>query len=270
MRERLEPALKGVCLLLGVLLLGQLGWLVPRLGLLRGVKIPALPGLASAAEAPGGGKGTNAISASTTNIQSKSSTNAVASSSSNAVLSARKSLSSLSTNALASNPSNAALSSLKSPSSLSTNALASGPSNAVLSSLKSLSSLSPTNASAATNATAAGGPAAPRPGSGRSSRSPIKLTDLPPALLARVDRVVDSELLGPVAHPMPTSLLGIAGNVAFLRGANGQSSVVKEGDNLGNIKLLRIGINRVLVEEEGQKKELMIFDGYGSETLLPK
>jgi hypothetical protein len=58
--------------------------------------------------------------------------------------------------------------------------------------------------------------------------------------------------------------------VAFLRTANGQTGLVKEGDSLGDLKLLRIGINRVLVEQDGQKKELMIFSGYGGESLLPK
>jgi hypothetical protein len=46
--------------------------------------------------------------------------------------------------------------------------------------------------------------------------------------------------------------------------------MVKEGDALGEIKLLRIGINRVLVEQDGQQKELMIFSGLGGESLLPK
>jgi len=93
---------------------------------------------------------------------------------------------------------------------------------------------------------------------------------LPLPIQARVDRVVDSELFGPVFHPMPMGLLGIAGNLAFLRAPNGQTSAVKEGDELGGIKLLRIGINRVLVEEDGQKKELMIFEGLGGQSLLPK
>jgi hypothetical protein len=65
-------------------------------------------------------------------------------------------------------------------------------------------------------------------------------------------------------------LLGIAGNRAFIRAPNGQTDMVKEGDTLGPIKLLRIGINRVLVEEDGQPKELMIYEGYGGESLLPK
>jgi hypothetical protein len=46
--------------------------------------------------------------------------------------------------------------------------------------------------------------------------------------------------------------------------------LVKEGEDLGPIKLLRIGTNRVLVEQEGQKKELMIFSGFGGEPLLPQ
>ena len=71
-------------------------------------------------------------------------------------------------------------------------------------------------------------------------------------------------------RPLPMALLGIAGNVAFLRAPTGQTGLVKEGENLGGLKLLRIGINRVLVEQEGQKKELIMFSGFGGESLLPK
>jgi hypothetical protein len=99
---------------------------------------------------------------------------------------------------------------------------------------------------------------------------PVKLPDLPIDVKARVDRIVDSEILGPVIHPMPMALLGIAGNFAFLRAPSGQTDLVKEGDSLGSIKLLRIGINRVLVEENGEKKELTIFSGFGGESLLTK
>jgi hypothetical protein len=98
----------------------------------------------------------------------------------------------------------------------------------------------------------------------------MKASELPRPIQARVDRITDSEVLGPVMRPVPIALMGIAGNVAFLRAANGQTGVVKEGDSLGGLKLLQIGINRVLVEEDGQKKELTIFSGYGSESLLPK
>jgi hypothetical protein len=98
----------------------------------------------------------------------------------------------------------------------------------------------------------------------------MKAPSLPPEIQARVDRVTESEILGPVNHPMPMALLGIAGKVAFLRSPSGQTGLVKEGDDLGEIKLVRIGVNRVLVEQDGQKKELMIFSGFGGETLVPK
>jgi hypothetical protein len=98
----------------------------------------------------------------------------------------------------------------------------------------------------------------------------MKAASLPPEIQARVDRVTESEIFGPVVHPMPMALLGIAGKMAFLRSPSGQTGLVKEGDDLGEIKLLRIGVNRVLVEQDGQKKELMIFSGFGGESLLPK
>jgi hypothetical protein len=95
-------------------------------------------------------------------------------------------------------------------------------------------------------------------------------TPLPPEIQARVDRIVESEMLAPVMHPMPMALLGIAGQSAFLRAPNGQTGLIKEGEELGGIKLLEIGINRVIVQEEGEKKELTIFNGFGSESLLSK
>ncbi|HXC34735.1 MAG TPA: hypothetical protein VNV43_02610 [Candidatus Acidoferrales bacterium] len=91
-----------------------------------------------------------------------------------------------------------------------------------------------------------------------------------PAIQASIDRITDSEILGPVVRPLPMALLGIAGKVAFLRTPDGVTGLVKEGDELGGIKLLRIGINRALIEENGQQKELTIFDGIGGETLLDK
>ncbi len=94
--------------------------------------------------------------------------------------------------------------------------------------------------------------------------------ELSPAIKARVYRIYDSEVFGPVMRPLPMALLGIAGNTAFLRSPSGQTGLVKEGDSLGELKLVKIGINRVLVEQDGEKKELMIFSGYGGESLLPK
>ena len=95
-------------------------------------------------------------------------------------------------------------------------------------------------------------------------------SDLPPEIKARVDRIYESELFGMVMRPQPMALQGIMGNSAILRTPSGQTGLVKEGDSLGELKLLRIGINRVLVEQDGKKTELTIFEGYGGESLMPK
>ena len=65
----------------------------------------------------------------------------------------------------------------------------------------------------------------------------MKAASLPPEVQARVDRVTESEIFGPVMHPMPMALLGIAGKLAFLRSASGQTGMVKEGDDLGEIQV---------------------------------
>jgi len=92
--------------------------------------------------------------------------------------------------------------------------------------------------------------------------------ELPPDRQARLDRIIDSEILAPVMRPLPMALLGIAGPHVFFRAPNGQTGLVKEGEELGGVKLLRIGVNRVLVEEKGEQKELTIFSGFGSESLI--
>lgn len=99
---------------------------------------------------------------------------------------------------------------------------------------------------------------------------PARPNDLPPATQARVDRITQSEILGMVMRPLPMALLGIAGDDAIIRTPMGQTSLMKVGDEAGGIKLLRIGINRVLIEQENQTKELTLFSGFGSESLLPK
>ncbi len=93
---------------------------------------------------------------------------------------------------------------------------------------------------------------------------------LPPAVQARLDRIIESEILAPVIRPQPVALLGIIGRDAFLQAPNGQSGLIKEGEELGGIKLLKLGINRALIEEAGEKKELTLFSGLGSESLLSK
>lgn len=104
------------------------------------------------------------------------------------------------------------------------------------------------------------------PGPGFGSPGP----PLPSAVQARIDRITQSEILAPVMRPLPMALLGIAGRDVLLRTANGQTGLLREGEELGGVKLLQVGTNRVLIEHEGQKKELSLFSGFGSETLLPK
>jgi hypothetical protein len=119
---------------------------------------------------------------------------------------------------------------------------------------------------------ARGGPGAAFP-PGMMSRPGMpgaKAPELPGPIQARVDKIVNSEILGAIVRPMPMALLGIAGKDAFIRGPNGQTGLVREGEEFGGIKLLKIGINRILIEQENEKKELMLFSGLGGESLLSK
>ena len=113
-------------------------------------------------------------------------------------------------------------------------------------------------------------PKAPGPMAGGMPGGRGKTIPVPPEVQGRVDRIIDSELLGPVVHPMPLALIGISDDEAFIRATNGQIDSVKVGGEMGGIKLLRIGTNRVLVQDEGEMKELTMFDGLGGESLMPK
>jgi hypothetical protein len=93
-------------------------------------------------------------------------------------------------------------------------------------------------------------------------------SNLPPDVQAAIDKIKQSQLLGPDIKPPPMALLGIAGKDVFLRAPNGQTGIIREGEELGGAKLIRVGTNRVVVEHEGRQQELMIFDGFGSGTLL--
>lgn len=59
---------------------------------------------------------------------------------------------------------------------------------------------------------------------------------LPPEIQARVDRVIQSEILGMIMRPPPMALLGIVGNDVLLRGPNGMSGLVREGGELGDAR----------------------------------
>jgi hypothetical protein len=298
LRKYTEPALKITCLVLAALVAFQGSGMFARWNPFRGVTIPALPALAVATNSPASGgrstnqmaaaKGTNSISTVGTNSpQRAAGTNAtLAMANSNSV--SPPMLPAKGTNLAAqTDPANT-------NASAGTNVVVALPE--IKSGATNLASatnitLSATNLAARntnglmmTNAAGTNGVPAARPvrkiPSGASSPMTAGMnpnqpsrrpgSDLPPAVQTRISRIVDSEMLGPVIRPQPMALLGIAGEFAFLRSATGQTGLVKEGDSLGDLKLVKIGVNRVLVEQDGQKKELMIFSGYGGESLLPK
>lgn len=124
----------------------------------------------------------------------------------------------------------------------------------------------------ATNEVKAAIPPVPPPSAGppgaRPPRPGSRAADLPAGVQSRVEQIKESEILGTVQRPLPMALLGIAGKDVFLRTASGQTGLVREGDELGGVKLLQVGTNRVLIELEGQQKELTLFEGFGSESLL--
>lgn len=101
-----------------------------------------------------------------------------------------------------------------------------------------------------------------------STNPPGKAPSLPPEVQARVEKIKESEILGMVMRPPPMAVLGIAGKDVILRAPNGQTGLIRVGEELGGVKLLRIGTNRVLIEHENQTKELTIFQGFGGETLI--
>ena len=97
----------------------------------------------------------------------------------------------------------------------------------------------------------------------------MKKIELPHETQARVDAIINSEVFGAIMR-VPMTLNGIAAQVAFIQATNGQIASGKVGDTVGGVKLLNIGVNRVLIEEDGEKKELTLFNGIGGESLMPK
>jgi hypothetical protein len=296
MRERSETYLRILCLVLGALLLFQIVRGFVQSDPLGKLTIPQLPSLADAADSPTG-KATNSTPAS-----SKPGTNAVGARSASGDTNVNHASNKDATNQPAGKPAtNAAAkaeqaspqppgetatparqtntSSGKKTANTGTNSPLAEEAAQSSSNILAQADGNKTNrpsAKADTNSTAspnkgktsapAGDSAMPGMGSGPAKKPP----ELPLPIQAQVVKVTESELLGPVIHPQPMALLGIVGDVAFLRAPSGQTGLVKEGDELAGLKLLRIGTNRVLVEQGGQKQELMIFSGLGGESLLPK
>jgi hypothetical protein len=270
MGDRRERTIRIACIVLGAVLGLQLAVLVVHASFSRGLTIPALPSLPPEAD---GAKNTN--SAAGTNVAKGGTNSAIA------------------TNAMkgATNSGGTNVASKGAAKSSSTNAVAASLENAKTNgeAISERATTADTNISiamkggktnssnivvAATNKestnSASSKTASKKSGPGSRPGAPTKMAELPPQVKERVDRIVQGEILAPVMRPMPMALLGIGGQSAILRSPDGQTGVVKEGDTLGSIKLISIGTNRVLIEQDGEKKELTIFDGLGSESLLPK
>jgi hypothetical protein len=283
LRERAGPALKIICLILVMLAVYQLAGIFIRWNPFRGVVVPELPSLAVVTNSPAAsGPGTN-LAAQITLKQTNGTPHLTGTNNGPSVMVANTNLV-LPSTASAQGTNSIVHTELPTETNLTmrleikvngtnftsiTNAVNQETNHLVATNFAENNAMAGSNA--ATKITNAS-PALKMAGMNFNPFQPPgkRGGDLPPVVQARIDRIIESEILGPIMHPLPQALMGIAGDVAFLRSANGQTGMVKEGDSLGDLKLLRIGINRVLVEQGGQKKELTIFSGYGSDSLLPK
>lgn len=254
MRNRLEPVLRILSLTLAALLVGLVVRAVLRSDPLAVARIPSVPRLATnATNTPAASTVPAAPSAKATNSPTVS-TNAATAATAPVAKPGQ-------TNPPAAAPTL-------------TNGVASGKAVPGSSTNVSKGGGSPTNSpvNPGSNSVAAAAKPTPppRPPGPRGGAPGALSTNLPPLVRARIEKVVQSEILAPIMRPMPMALLGIAGSKALLRAPNGMIGFVKEGEPLGDITLVRIGTNRVLIEHEKTQKELMIFSGFGSESLLPK
>jgi len=108
----------------------------------------------------------------------------------------------------------------------------------------------------------------PAPASSAAAATPPSAPAPPPP--DRYTTIESSGILGALPQgPPPPALLGLAGAYAIIRAPEGQTDLVAEGGTLGTVKVLKIGINRVLVEHKGKVEELSIFEGMGGEPLVP-
>jgi len=275
-RKHSELILKSVCCALAALVLFQLVRMVVRTNPLRGVHIPELPTLPGSANEKNVPGGTNGVSS---NVAGTNATNGVTSQKSG-----NKATNSVSSVALEGNATNAPTAQISTKSD--TNSLGTVETNAPSAQVaakpetnsihakmhdKTGTAMSPKSVvdKALVNTAAKPSDKTGRP-SPKDQPGMTKTPELPPIVQSRIDKIVQSEILAPRPRKMPMALLGIAGQDAFIRAPNGQTGLVKEGGELGGIKLLKIGVNRVLIEQEGEKKELTIFSGLGGENLLSK
>lgn len=281
MYERFGPVLRMVCVALAAVLIYQCSGLILRLNPLAKASIPVVPTLAEAGTAteagaagknPGGADrnakmaGTNGGAVMGGGATNQGGTNAV-----KVTAKTNDSAKSPATNRETSVAAHSSTNSViaKMPGTNGTEAVGKGSGKAESTNGPVLAgSKTETNALAAgPGSRKAGG--ATRPGrGGQPGGMPGVGPETPPEVKARIEKIYQSELFGPVNHPVPAALIGIAGDEVFLRASNGQTGNAKVGGEVGGLKVLKVGINRVLVEEDGEQKELSIFAGFGGESLM--
>ena len=293
MPERAEPILKVLCALLAAVLVLEVARVIVRHNPVGRLAVPELPTLPAKTNATAEAKATNAAGArpgakkDTNGVAGKTSTNSTPEG-----VAKTKDTNAISATTTENKGTNVATNALVETSKKASNAIASVEekketnklSNADFGAMKTNAAAGATNAQTGTNSISAQATvksatnAAPeKPAKGRrpspfmpGQMSGEKLPDLPPLIQARIDKIIESEILAQLTRPQPAGLLGIAGRGAMLRSSSGQTGYVKEGGELGGLKLLQVGVNRVLVTEVGKTNVLTIFSGFGGVTLLPK
>lgn len=106
---------------------------------------------------------------------------------------------------------------------------------------------------------------------GAASAAAAQQTDPPASLPERFKTIDACGMFGkvPVQKIVPT-LIGMAGKYAILQTPDGAVGLVAEGGQQGDVKVIKIDINRALIEFEGKQQELTLFSGLGSGSLLPQ
>ena len=79
-----------------------------------------------------------------------------------------------------------------------------------------------------------------------------------------------SGLFGSPPKPRQSVLIGIVGDMAIIQTGSGGSKTMSIGETYQNVKLLKLDINRALIEENGKTRELTLHSGIGSESLMQK
>jgi hypothetical protein len=107
--------------------------------------------------------------------------------------------------------------------------------------------------------------AKPAAGSKEAGAAPVPLPE-------KYKAIDSSGILGlaPQKKEAPPVLLGIAGDSAFIAAPDGARGIVREGGEFHGVKVLRLDINRALIEYKGKVEELTMFSGLGSTPLLPR